>query len=396
MQEDRDMRMNGRFGSFGGCFVPEVLVPALEQLEAAFLDAETDASFQAELGELLATYAGRPTPLTRCRNLGGRARVYLKREDLLHGGAHKTNQVLGQALLARQMGKRRLIAETGAGQHGVATAMVGALFGLETRIYMGAEDVERQRHNVFRMQLMGAEVVPVTTGGRTLKDAINEALRDWSASFVDTHYLLGTAAGPHPFPLMVRQFQRVIGKEARAQVLQAEGRLPHIVVACVGGGSNAIGIFTDFIEDHAVELVGVEPAGKGLGGLEHGATLLRGSPGILHGAETFLLQDEEGQVRDTWSISAGLDYPAVGPEHAFLKESGRASYVGIDDGEAIAAFATLARSEGIIAAFESCHAVAQAMKIAETADEGTIILVNLSGRGDKDVVQAEAMLGAQS
>ena len=390
------MQMNGRFGSFGGCFVPEILVPALEQLEAAFLDAETDASFQAELGELLATYAGRPTPLTRCRNLGGKARIYLKREDLLHGGAHKTNQVLGQALLARQMGKRRLIAETGAGQHGVATAMVGALFGLETRIYMGAEDIERQRHNVFRMQLMGAEVVPVTTGGRTLKDAINEALRDWSASFADTHYLLGTAAGPHPFPLMVRQFQRVIGKEARAQVLEAEGRLPHIVAACVGGGSNAIGIFADFIEDDAVELVGVEPAGKGLDGLEHGATLLRGSPGILHGAETFLLQDEEGQVRDTWSISAGLDYPAVGPEHAFLKESGRASYVGIDDGEAIAAFAALARSEGIVAAFESCHAVAQAMKIARTADENTIILVNLSGRGDKDVVQAEALLGAQS
>jgi tryptophan synthase beta chain len=388
------MLMNGRFGRFGGCFVPEILVPALEELEAAFLDVEQDASFRSELDELLASYAGRPTPLTLCRNLvGGPARIYLKREDLLHGGAHKTNQVLGQALLARRMGKRRLIAETGAGQHGVATAIVGALFGFETRIYMGAEDVERQRLNVFRMELMGAEVVPVTTGGRTLKDAINEALRDWSASFADTHYLLGTAAGPHPFPLMVRQFQRVIGKEARAQVLQAEGRLPDAVIACVGGGSNAIGIFADFVDDDGVGLIGVEAAGKGLDTLDHGATLLRGSPGVLHGAETFLLQDEDGQVRDTWSVSAGLDYPAVGPEHAFLKESGRADYVGIEDGEALDAFVRLARSEGIIAAFESSHAVAQAMNMAGEADREMIILVNLSGRGDKDVMQAEALLG---
>jgi tryptophan synthase beta chain len=388
------MLMDGRFGRFGGCFVPEILVPALEELEAAFFSAEQDPDFRSELDGLLANYAGRPTPLTRCRNLAdGPARIYLKREDLLHGGAHKTNQVLGQALLARRMGKRRLIAETGAGQHGVATAMAGALFGFETRIYMGAEDVERQRLNVFRMELMGATVVPVTSGGKTLKDAINEALRDWSASFADTHYLLGTAAGPHPFPLMVRQFQRVIGKEARAQVLEAEGRLPDTVVACVGGGSNAIGIFTDFIEDDGVELVGVEAAGKGLAGLDHGATLLRGSPGILHGAETFLLQDADGQVRDTWSVSAGLDYPAVGPEHAFLKESGRAEYAGIEDGEALDAFAKLARSEGIIGAFESCHAVAQALKLAKQADRETVILVNLSGRGDKDVIQAEALLG---
>jgi tryptophan synthase beta chain len=388
------MLMDGRFGRFGGCFVPEILVPALEELEAAFFSAEQDPDFRSELDGLLANYAGRPTPLTRCRNLAdGPARIYLKREDLLHGGAHKTNQVLGQALLARRMGKRRLIAETGAGQHGVATAMAGALFGFETRIYMGAEDVERQRLNVFRMELMGATVVPVTSGGRTLKDAINEALRDWSASFADTHYLLGTAAGPHPFPLMVRQFQRVIGKEARAQVLEAEGRLPDTVVACVGGGSNAIGIFTDFIEDDGVELVGVEAAGKGLAGLDHGATLLRGSPGILHGAETFLLQDADGQVRDTWSVSAGLDYPAVGPEHAFLKESGRAEYAGIEDGEALDAFAKLARSEGIIGAFESCHAVAQALKLAKQPDRETVILVNLSGRGDKDVIQAEALLG---
>ena len=388
------MRINGRFGSFGGCFVPEILVPALEELETAFLDSEQDPSFQAELSHLLATYAGRPTPLTRCRNIGGRARIYLKREDLLHGGAHKTNQVLGQALLAKRMGKRRLIAETGAGQHGVATAIVGALFGLQTRVYMGAEDVERQRLNVFRMELMGAEVVPVETGGRTLKDAINEALRDWSASFADTHYLLGTAAGPHPFPLMVRQFQRVIGKEARAQILEVEGRLPDAVVACVGGGSNAIGIFSDFIEDTDVALVGVEAAGRGLDGGHHGATLLRGNRGILHGAETLVLQDEDGQVRDTWSVSAGLDYPAVGPEHAYLKDVGRAEYVGVEDRDALDAFTLLARKEGIIAAFESCHAVAHALSMADHAEGEPVILVNLSGRGDKDVAQAQALLHA--
>ncbi len=389
------MLRNGRFGRFGGCFVPEILVPALEELEAAFLDAEQDSSFTSELEDLLASYAGRPTPLTRCRNLGsGHARIYLKREDLLHGGAHKTNQVLGQALLAKRMGKRRLIAETGAGQHGVATAMVGALFGFDTRIYMGAEDVERQRHNVFRMELMGAEVVPVEAGSRTLKDAINEALRDWSASFPHTHYLLGTAAGPHPFPLMVRQFQRVIGKEARAQILEAEGRLPDAVVACVGGGSNAIGIFSDFIDDADVGLVGVEAAGKGLDSGEHGATILRGTPGILHGAETLVLQDQDGQVRDTWSISAGLDYPAVGPEHVHLKETGRADYVGVEDREALDAFVRLARGEGIIAAFESCHAVAHALRMAEAASGQSVIVVNLSGRGDKDVAQAEALLGS--
>jgi len=388
------MRLSGRFGEFGGCFVPEILVPALEQLEAAFLDREDDPSFRSELDELLTTYAGRPTPLTRCRNLpSGRAKIYLKREDLLHGGAHKTNQVLGQALLAKLMGKRRLIAETGAGQHGVATAIVGALFGFETQIYMGAHDVDRQQLNVFRMQLMGAEVVPVTTGGRTLKDAVNEALRDWAASFDHTHYLLGTAAGPHPFPLMVRQFQRVIGKEARAQILDAEGRLPDAVVACVGGGSNAIGIFSDFVGDEQVALVGVEAAGKGLDGSDHGATILRGSRGILHGAETLVLQDEDGQISDSWSVSAGLDYPAVGPEHAYLKQVGRADYVGIKDSEALETFSLLARSEGILAAFESCHAVAQALKIASAADKETLILVNLSGRGDKDVVQARELVG---
>ena len=388
------MRLSGRFGRFGGAYVPEILMPALEQLEAAFLDAQEDESFRSELADLLGRYAGRPTPLTLCRNLGGRARLYLKREDLLHGGAHKTNQVLAQALLARRMGKTRLIAETGAGQHGVATAMAGALFGLETRIYMGADDVERQQLNVFRMELMGAEVIPVTGGGRTLKDAVNEALRDWTASFADTHYLLGTVAGPHPFPLMVLEFQRVIGAEARAQLLEAEGRLPDRVIACVGGGSNAMGIFADFVEDESVALIGVEAAGRGLDGDAHGATLLRGRPGILHGAETYLLQDEDGQVADTWSVSAGLDYPAVGPEHAFLKESGRATYVGASDKEALEAFALLARHEGIVCAFESAHALAHALKLARDCAEGTILVVGLSGRGDKDMAQARRLIGA--
>jgi tryptophan synthase beta chain len=382
------MRLSGRFGRFGGCYVPEILVPALEQLEAAFLDSQTDPGFAAELGGLLANYAGRPTPLTRCRNLPGN--IYLKREDLLHGGAHKTNQVLAQALLAKRMGKRRLIAETGAGQHGVATAIAGALLGFETVIYMGADDVERQRLNVFRMELMGARVVPVASGGRTLKDAINEALRDWSASFEDTHYLLGTAAGPHPFPLMVREFQRVIGREARAQFVEQAGRLPDAAIACVGGGSNAIGLFADFLADD-VRLIGVEAAGRGLDGQKHGATLLRGRPGILHGAETYVLQDEDGQIADSWSVSAGLDYPGVGPEHAHLKDSGRADYVGATDDEALAAFRLLAEKEGILCAFESAHALAYALKLAES-EPHSLLLVGLSGRGDKDVPQAQRLL----
>jgi tryptophan synthase beta chain len=389
------MLTSGRFGAYGGAYVPEILMPALERLEAAFLAAQKDDSFQAELHDLLTKYAGRPTPLTRCARLaaGTKAAIYLKREDLLHGGAHKTNQVLAQALLARRMGKRRIIAETGAGQHGVATALAGALFGLETRIYMGADDVERQQLNVFRMELMGAEVVPVESGGRTLKDAVNEALRDWTASFEDTHYLLGTVAGPHPFPLMVREYQRVIGKEARAQILEEEGRLPDAVIACVGGGSNAMGMFADFVGDESVRLIGVEAAGRGLDGAEHGATLLRGRPGILHGAETYVLQDEDGQIADSWSVSAGLDYPAVGPEHAFLKDSGLADYVGCTDQEALDAFALLARSEGIICAFESAHAVAHALKLAKEATEETLLVVNLSGRGDKDMAQARKLLG---
>ena len=383
------MRLDGRFGRFGGTYVPEILVPALEQLEGAFLDAQDDPGFQADLGELLTNYAGRPTPLTCCRNLPGN--IYLKREDLLHGGAHKTNQVLAQGLLAKRMGKTRLIAETGAGQHGVATAIAGALLGFETVIYMGAHDVERQALNVFRMRLMGAQVVPVESGGRTLKDAINEALRDWSASFEHTHYLLGTAAGPHPFPTMVREFQRVIGREAKTQILQQLGRLPEAVIACVGGGSNAIGLFADFLADD-VELIGVEAAGRGLDGVKHAATLLRGTPGILHGAETYVLQDEDGQITDTHSGSAGLDYPGVGPEHAHLMDSGRAHYVGATDEEALAAFKALATNEGVLCAFESAHALAHALKLAAERPEA-VLIVGLSGRGDKDVAQAEQLLG---
>ena len=390
------MLSRGRFGDFGGTYVPEILMPALEQLEAAFVAAGSDEEFNAELNELLTKYAGRPTPLTLCRNLTKPpVRIYLKREDLLHGGAHKTNQVLGQGLLARKMGKTRLIAETGAGQHGVATAIVGALLGFETRIYMGAHDVERQKLNVFRMRLMGAEVTPVTSGGQTLKDAVNEALRDWAGSFATTHYLLGTAAGPHPFPTMVRDFQRVIGREARVQIIEETGALPDAVIACVGGGSNAIGAFADFVEDKDVRLIGVEAAGKGLDGHEHGASLLRGRPGIIHGASTYLLQDDDGQITDTWSVSAGLDYPGVGPEHAWLKDSGRADYVGATDTAALEAFTALARSEGIIPAFESAHALAHALVMAREAEaEGRALtlIVNLSGRGDKDMEQASRMM----
>ena len=381
------MRQQGYFGRFGGTFVPEILVPALEELEAAFLDAQADPAFRTELEQLLADYAGRPTPLYQCRNLGREtgSRLWLKREDLLHGGAHKTNQALGQGLVARRIGKRRIIAETGAGQHGVATALTGAVLGLETRIYMGTRDIERQKANVFRMRLMGAEVIPVDQGSCTLKDAINEAMRDWSASYETTHYLLGTVAGPHPFPLMVREFQRVLGQEARAQFQARTGRLPDAVVACVGGGSNAIGIFTDFVPDEAVRLVGVEPAGEGLDSGQHGATLLRGRAGVLHGSYTMILQNRDGQVTETHSISAGLDYPGVGPEHAFLQETGRAEYVGCTDQDALEAFSALARSEGILPALESAHAISAALRMAEASDRPLDILVNLSGRGDKDL-----------
>lgn len=381
------MRRDGRFGNWGGYYVPEILLPALEELEAAWMDLAPSEEFQQEFTQLLRDFAGRPTPLYECRNLAGKstARIFLKREDLLHGGAHKTNQVIGQALLTRHMGKRRLIAETGAGQHGVATAIVGALFGFETVIYMGAKDMDRQRPNVFRMELMGARVIPVDSGSATLKDAINEALRDWAASYESTHYLLGTAAGPHPFPSMVRDFQSVIGREARQQFLDQAGRLPDEVIACVGGGSNAIGIFNEFLADEGVALTGVEPAGRSIASGEHGATLTEGRRGVVHGAETLILQDDHGQVKESYSVSAGLDYPGIGPQHVHLKESGRATYPNVTDDEALDAFSQLSRHEGIIPALESSHALAYALKRAETARQEQLLLVNLSGRGDKDI-----------
>lgn len=384
----------GWFGDFGGCYVPEILSPALESLAEAFEQSRHDPDFQSELSLTLKDYAGRPTPITECvrlRECG--ARIFLKREDLLHGGAHKTNQVIGQALLAKKLGKTRLIAETGAGQHGVATAIVGALFGFETRVYMGAVDVDRQRLNVFRMQLMGAEVISVESGSRTLKDAINEAMRDWAGSYDSTHYMLGTAAGPHPFPTMVRDFQRVIGDEARAQMLESQGCLPDGVIACVGGGSNAIGMFTAFIDDASVRLWGAEPAGHGADTAKHGLTLGQGSVGILHGSRTKVLQDEEGQIFETHSISAGLDYPGVGPEHSYLQSIQRAEYLGVTDAEALEAFQALALKEGILPALESAHALALALKLGRDMSPDQSLLVNLSGRGDKDVRTVAAHLG---
>ena len=382
------------FGEFGGMFVGELLVPALEQLEQAYIESQQDQAFLDEFNKLLTSYAGRPTPLTLCRNLVKNpfAKVYLKREDLLHGGAHKTNQVLGQALLAKRMGKEEIIAETGAGQHGVATAIACSLLGLKCRVYMGAVDCARQQPNVFRMKLMGAEVIPVTAGSGTLKDAVNEALRDWSANYDDAHYLLGTAAGPHPFPTIVREFQKMIGEEAKAQLLEEEGRLPDYVIACVGGGSNAIGMFNDFIEDKNVKLIGVEAGGKGVDTEQHGATLSAGTKGMLHGNYTYIMQDKSGQIEESYSVSAGLDYPAVGPQHAQLKDSGRAQYMPINDDEALEAFQALAMNEGIIPALESSHALAQAIKMAESATEETIYLVNLSGRGDKDLAHVHTIL----
>ncbi|WP_404340370.1 tryptophan synthase subunit beta [Pseudoalteromonas mariniglutinosa] len=382
------------FGEFGGMFVPELLVPALKQLENEFNKSQKDPAFKEEFDKLLNEYAGRPTPLTLTRNLisNPKVKLYLKREDLLHGGAHKTNQVLGQALLTKRMGKQQVIAETGAGQHGVATALACALLGLKCRIYMGAKDVDRQQPNVFRMRLMGAEVIPVTAGSGTLKDAVNEALRDWSANYKDAHYLLGTAAGPHPFPTIVREFQKMIGEEAKQQVLKAEGRLPDAVLACVGGGSNAIGMFSDFIDEPSVKLIGVEPAGKGLDTNQHGATLCKGSKGILHGTYTYIMQNEDGQIEESYSVSAGLDYPAVGPQHAFLHETGRAQYVGITDQEALEAFQLLAKNEGIIPALEPSHALAYALKYAEQQTEETILVLNLSGRGDKDLAHVHTVL----
>ncbi|WP_206483921.1 tryptophan synthase subunit beta [Thalassotalea sp. G2M2-11] len=382
------------FGEFGGMYVGELLVPALEQLEQAYIDSQKDEAFLSEFNDLLKNYAGRPTPLTLTRNLTDNplAKIYLKREDLLHGGAHKTNQVLGQALLAKKMGKSEIIAETGAGQHGVATAIACSLLGLKCRVYMGAVDCERQQPNVFRMKLMGAEVIPVSAGAGTLKDAVNEALRDWSANYDNAHYLLGTAAGPHPFPTIVRDFQKMIGEEAKQQLLAQEGRLPDYVIACVGGGSNAIGMFNDFIQETEVKLIGVEAGGKGIETSEHGATLAAGTKGMLHGNYTYIMQDQYGQIEESYSVSAGLDYPAVGPQHAHLKETGRAQYVPINDDEALEAFQTLASSEGIIPALESSHALAQALKMAKEVKEETVFLVNLSGRGDKDLAHVHTVL----
>ena len=397
-QAEHHPRLPAFFGPYGGQFVPELLIPALDQLEDAFIDAQADPAFAAELDTLMTRYLGRPTAVTELRNLPleGNARILLKREDLVHGGAHKGNQVMGQALLAKRMGKQRIIAETGAGQHGTATAMVCALLGLDCTIYMGATDVVRQASNVERMELMGATVVPVDSGAGTLKDAVNEALRDWTASFADTHYLLGTAAGPHPFPTIVREYHRVISREARAQVLGLTGRLPNSVIACVGGGSNAIGMFAEFIDDPGVELVGVEPAGEGLDTSRHGAPINKGLVGILHGARSYLMRTSEGQVEESFSVSAGLDYPGVGPEHAWLSDTGRARYVGISDDDAIEAFRLLSRHEGIIPAVESAHALAQALAMAREVpdgDEPPILLVCLSGRGDKDLDQVRARLG---
>ncbi|CAM4356036.1 MULTISPECIES: tryptophan synthase subunit beta [Corynebacterium] len=386
------------YGEFGGQYVPESLLPALDQLERAFVDAFADEAFMAEYRGLLRDYLGRPTPLTECRNLpldGANARIFLKREDLVHGGAHKTNQVIGQALLAKKMGKTRIIAETGAGQHGTATALACALLGLDCVIYMGKVDMARQEPNVYRMRLMGAEVIGVDTGAGTLKDAVNEALRDWTATFHKSHYLLGTAAGPHPFPKIVKEFHRVISAEAKAQMQERAGGLPDVVCACVGGGSNAIGMFADFIDEPGVELVGVEPGGEGVGVGKHGAAIAAGTVGILHGTRSYLMRDADGQVEESYSISAGLDYPAVGPEHAHLAKSGRARYVPVTDEAALRAFQTLSRYEGIIPALESSHALAYALDRAASHPrdaEPLTILVSLSGRGDKDVAHVRATL----
>lgn len=388
----------GRFGRFGGRYVPETLMGALDELEAAYATACGDPGFGEELDALLRDYVGRPTPLYRARRLEaavGTGPLYLKREDLNHTGAHKINNTMGQVLLARRMGKRRIIAETGAGQHGVATATACALFDLECVVYMGAEDVERQSLNVYRMELMGAEVRPVTSGTRTLKDATNEAIRDWVTNVGDTHYIIGSVVGPDPFPRMVRDFQAVIGREARAQMLEVAGRLPRSVVACVGGGSNAMGIFHAFVDDLDVELIGVEAAGEGLGSGRHSATLTAGEPGVLHGAMSYLLQDADGQVAPAHSVSAGLDYPGVGPEHSFLKDSERATYASVTDDEALAGFHQLSRLEGIIPALETAHAIAHLSVLGATGGDRGPVLLCLSGRGDKDVAHVARVEGRE-
>jgi tryptophan synthase beta chain len=387
--------VRGYFGRFGGRFVPETLMPALEELQQAYNAVREDPAFTEELAWYLKNYVGRPSPLYFAAGLSnflGGARIYLKREDLNHTGAHKINNTIGQALLAKRMQKRRMIAETGAGQHGVATATAAALLGFECAVYMGEEDIVRQHLNVVRMELLGARVIPVHAGSKTLKDAMNEALRDWVTNVRNTYYLIGSVAGPHPYPVMVRDFQAVIGRETRAQILAETGRLPDVIVACVGGGSNAMGMFYPFLEDKEVRLVGVEAAGDGLGTERHAATLNRGRPGVLHGAMSYIIQDAQGQISPVHSISAGLDYPGVGPEHAYLKETGRVAYTSATDGEALAAFELLSRTEGILPALESAHAVAEAARLAPAMPEDQIMVVNLSGRGDKDVETVSSII----
>ena len=393
----RDPDARGYYGAFGGRFVPETLVAPVEELTDAYYRTRNDPEFRATLGALLKHYVGRPTPLYEAKRLAasaGGARLFLKREDLAHTGAHKINNALGQALLASRMGKRRIVAETGAGQHGVATATVCALLGLACRVYMGSDDMARQSLNVFRMRLLGAEVVEVSAGSRTLKDAINEAMRDWVANVTDTYYLLGSVLGPHPYPLMVREFQSVIGREARLQALEQIGRLPDAVVACVGGGSNAMGIFDAFVDDAGVRLIGVEAGGRGISPGQHAARFAGGTPGVLQGTRSFVLQDADGNVEPTHSISAGLDYASVGPEHAWLRDRGRAEYTWCDDERALAAFQRLAREEGILPALESSHAIAYACELAHGMAPDDVVLVNLSGRGDKDVLSVQAAMEA--
>lgn len=389
---------NGKFGKYGGRYIPELLIPAMEELEDAFYTYMQNEEFIAELNDYMHKFGGRPTGLYYAPNLSEKfgCKIYLKREDMLHTGAHKINNTIGQGLLAKYMGKTKLIAETGAGQHGIATAVIGARLGLDVKIFMGAKDVERQKLNVFRMELSGAEVVPVNIGSKTLKDSINEAFRDWIANLDTTHYLIGTTMGPHPYPVMVKYFQSIIGKESREQILEAEGKLPDTVIACIGGGSNSIGIFSGFIDDEDVELIGVEAGGVSVETDENGATLTKGTDGILHGSMSIVLQTDEGQIKDTTSVSAGLDYPGVGPEHAYLKETGRAKYVPITNDEALEAFKLLCQTEGIIPALESSHAVAYAVKYAQMPEnKGKTIIINLSGRGDKDMFTVAKELGVE-
>ena len=389
------MILDGKFGKYGGAFVPELLIPALEELEKAFLKYKDDKKFNEELAHYLRDFAGRPTPLYHAKNLSEKlgCKIYLKREDLLHTGAHKINNTLGQGLLAKYMGKERLIAETGAGQHGIATAVIGSLLRFPTEVYMGSEDVERQKLNVFRMELSGAKVIPVESGSRTLKDAINDALRDWISNVDTTHYLIGSSMGPHPYPMMVKHFQTVIGKETKEDILKKEGELPDAVIACVGGGSNSIGIFSEFIEHGEVELIGAEGGGEGLNG-KHGATLTAGTEGVLHGSLSFILQDDDGQIAEAHSISAGLDYPGVGPEHSYLKTTGRAKYVPITNDEALRGFELLSKYEGILPALESSHAIGCLEKYA-AENKGKTVVVNLSGRGDKDVDILAKLMGVK-